>query len=441
MSIIKKNSGIFGFLKNMVDVHSCLSISWDQNWFVYGAVLAKSGRRLKITAHASCKDRVMTFSERLKKVYDELNGKEQARVLLGGCLPHAFILLLDTPPLKPSEIDKFLSYELPRHLPYNNEDLIWAFRPVFFTPSLKTKTEKIKVMCITRALLQNLTADIIASEIKFDTILHPYFVTEPLYTGTKLFLNSMNDSFYSDSDELQGWYMSPVPTEQRALDKLIEERDFVFDTYREYIKENFDRYIPCIVLAEYGLSHNFVIDSRYGFKIPAECKPKRFRGLKMSALFLALGFCIIFGGHTIRDAINQYKALSELKMQKAKLVAEDISLRKKITEGQLTGTIIQQVFSSVPNDIEVLDFLEYLTKTVSSDIWLNYLNTYGNSANLTFQTDGSSDKMISDFYKSENYTLQNSRKNKSGDGIEYIYINFVKKEKNIKDTDASDNES
>jgi hypothetical protein len=119
-------------------------------------------------------------------------------------------------------------------------------------------------------------------------------------------------------------------------------------------------------------------------------------------------------------------------VQKAKLTAEDISLRKKIAEGKKVDTIIQQVFSSVPGDIEILDFLEYLSKTVSGGIWLNYLNTYGISANLTFQTSGSSDKMISDFYKSENYTLETSRKNKSGDGIEYIYANFAKKDKNIK---------
>lgn len=428
---------MFDFLKNMVDVHSCLSISWDMNWFVYGTASSTSGRKLKVMAYASCKDKAMTFSERLKKVYDELEGDEQDRVLLGGCLPNAFTLLLDTPPLKPSEIDSFLFHELPRHLPCNSEELIWAFRPVSFTPSLKVKAEKIKVMCITRTVFQKLSEDVVSSKIKFDAIVHPYFVTEPLYTGTKLFLGSLNDLFYSDSDELQGWYMSPVPKEQEALNRLIEERDFVFDIYREYIKEDFDNYIPCIVLSEYGLSHNFVLDRKHGFKIPIECKPKRFRGLKLFTLFLMLGFCIVFGIQTIRGATDQYRVLAELKVQKAKLTAEDSSLRKKIADGKKVDVIIQEVFGSVPDDIEVLDFLKYLSKTVTGSIWLNYLNTYGNSANLTFQTNGSSDKMISDFYKSENYTLQNSRKNKSGDSIEYIYVNFVKKEKNIKSAEDS----
>ena len=422
---------MFNFIKNIVEIHSCLSISWDRTWFVYGVVFGTGGKRSKIMAHASCKDKAMTFSERLKKVYDELNGNEQDRVLLGGCLPNAFTLLLDTPSLKPSEIDKFLIYELPRHLPCNNEDLIWAFRPVSFTPSLKTKAEKIKVLCMPKPISQKLSEDVIASKIKFDAILYPYFVTEPLYTGTKLFLDSANDLFYSDSDELQGWYMSPVPKEQKALDKLIEEKDFVFDIYRKYITEDFDCYIPCIVLSEYGLSHNFALDRKFGFKIPAECRPKRFRGLKLATLFLALGFCIIFVSHTVREAIRNYEILAALKVQQTKLAAEDISLRKKIAEGKKVDTIIQQVVSSIPDDIEVLDFLGYLSKTVPGGICLNYLNTYGNSANLTFQTSGSSDKMISDFYKSESYTLQNSRKNKSGDGVEYIYANFVKKEKNI----------
>ena len=426
---------MFGFLKKIVDVHSCLSISWDKSWFVYGAVFGAGGKKLKIMAYTSCRDKAMTFPERLKRVYDELKGDEQDRVLIGGCLMNAFTLLLDTPSLKPSEIDKFLSYELPRHLPCDNEGLIWAFRPVSFAASLKTKTEKIKLTCIPRTIFQKLSEDLIASKTKFDAILHPYFVTEPLYTGTKLFLDSLNDSFYSDSDELQGWYMSPVPKEQETLAKLVEERDFVFNIYREYIKEDFDCYVPCIVLSEYGLSHNFAIDKKFGFKIPVECRPKRFRGLKLATLFLALGFCIVFGSHSIREAINNYGVLSELKAQKAKLIAEDVSLRKKIAEGKKIDTIIQQVFGSVPNNLEILDFLEYLSKTVSGAIWLNYLNTYGNSANLTFQTSGSSDKMISDFYKSKNYTLQNSRKNKSGDGVEYIYANFVKKEKNTQNAE------
>lgn len=427
---------MFNFFKKVLDVSSCLSISWDKNWFVYGVVFNKSSKKLKITAYASCKDESIVFSERLKKVYKELKGDAQDRVLIGGSIPNTFILLLDVPSLKLSEIDKFLIYELPRQLPCNVEELTWAFRPVSFAPSLKSKAEKIKVMYITRALLQKLSEDFITSKIKFDAILHPYFVTEPLYTGTNLYLDFLSDLFYSNScDELEGWYMSPVPKEQKGLDKLIEERDFLFEIYREYFNEEFDCYIPCIVLAEYGLSPNFSVDKKFGFKIPIECRPRRFRGLKHATLFLIFGFCIVFGSYTIREAINNYEVLASLKVQKTKLIAEDDSLRKKIERGKKVDDIIQQVFGSVPNDIEILDFMEYLTKTVPNDIWLNYLNTYGNSANLTFQTTGNSDKMISDFYKSENYTLQNSRKNKSGDGVEYIYVNFVRKQKNTHSTE------
>ena len=414
----------------MLKVKSCLSIVWDKEYLVYGAILCKRGKKFTLLDFASSIDKNLSFAQRLAEVYKKLNGDNSERVILGGYTPNVLIFSLDIPKLKPIEIKKFLEFEIGRYIPGNLEDFSWIFRPIIYPGSDKNKIESVKIFAVYKSAADDLIKSLIESGMKFDAVLHPFFVIDPLYTAFDLSLETTDDKFYSSASiEQEGWFMSELPADKLQRQAIAEETHFAFHRFESVLKESLKYYIPAIILAEYSLSPTFDIEKKHFFPVPQFSKPKRFKALKLAAFAVFSLFIILSGFFLVRESIDNYKALGTLERQLASLKTELNSIKKKSIKEKNTDQYIQLVLTSEPDDINALSFLEYLSKVTPKDVWANYLNTYGNSANLTMQTNGNSDKLISELYRATDYTLQNSRKNKSSDGSEYIYISLVKKGK------------
>lgn len=395
---------------------------------MHGAVLCKRGKKFTLLDFAFCNDKSLTFSQKLSEVYKKLDGVNRERVIIGGYIPNALVFSVDVPHLKPTEIKKFLEFEIGRYVPGNIEDFTWIFRPVIYPDSDKNKVDRVKIFVISKTAYDDLAKNFLDSEIKYDAFLYPFFVIDPLYTAFDLYLETINDKFYSSASmEEEGWFMSEIPEEKNARNTIIEETNFAFHRFEPVLKDNLKYYIPGIILAEYSLSHIFNLEKKYFLPVPIPSKPKRFRTLKIASFALLAVFLILMFSYTAREFIDNYRTIGMLDKQLQSLKTESADLKRKIAKEKQTDDFIQLVNTSEPEDINALAFLEYLSKVTPKDVWANYLNTYGNSANLTMQTNGNSDRFISELYRSSDYTLQNSRKNKSSDGAEYIYISLVKK--------------
>ena len=411
----------------MLKVKTSLSIVWDKNYCVYGALLCKRGKKLTLLDFASSVDKNLTFSQRLSEVYKKLKGDDKERVVIGGYTENVLIFSLDIPHLKPAEVIKFLEFEIGRYIPGSVEDYTWIYRPIFYPGNDKNKIEKVKVLAVYKSVVDEHIKAFNESGMKFDAILHPFFVIDPLYTAFDLYLETIDDHFYSSaSDEQEGWFMSELPTDESQRNQIAEETNFAFHRFESILKENLKYYIPGIILAEYSLNKAFDVERKTLFPVPVLCKPKRFKALKIAS-FAALALFVISAGLYLgRELVDNSATLRLLNKQLNSLKTEANEVKRRIEKEKPIDTYIQLVVSSEPNDIDALNFMEYLCRITPKDIWANYLNTYGNSANLTMQTNGKSDRFISDLYRSQDYTLQNSRKNKSSDGSEYIYISLVK---------------
>ncbi|HBM15337.1 MAG TPA: hypothetical protein DD381_03185 [Lentisphaeria bacterium] len=418
----------------MLKVKTCLSIVWDKDYLVYGALLSKRGKKFTLLNFSSCIDKNRTFAQRLSEVYKKLGGDNSERVVLGGFVPNALIFSLDIPNLKPTEIKKFLDFEISRYIPENPEDYAWTFRPILYPGADKNKIEKIKIIALYKSVADEIAKSLIESGMKFDAILHPFFVIDPLYTAFDLYLETIDDKFYSRASiEQEGWFMSELPKDETQKQLLAEETNFAFHRFESMLKESLKYFIPSIILAEYSLSRTFDIERKNFFPVPPSCKPKRFKLLKLGAVAAFAVFLFLAGFYICRESIDNYRLLDSLKNQLASLKTELNDIKRKASKEKTTNDYIQLTLTSEPDDIDALNFLDYLSKITPKDVWANYLNTYGNSANLTMQTTGNSDALISELYRSPEYTLQNSRKNKSSDGSEYIYISLVKKSKDNSD--------
>lgn len=413
----------------MLKVKICLSIIWDKDYFVYGAVLCKRGKKFTLLDFAFSDDMNIAFPQRLAKVYNKLDGLNRERVVIGGFAPNVLVFAIDVPNLKPAEIKKFLDFEIGRYIPGPLEDFAWIFRPIVYPGDDKNKIQRVKIFAVHKNTFDQGAKDLMDSAIKYDAFLYPFFIIDPVYTAFDLYLESIDTKFYSNASiEEEGWSMSAMPEDGAEREAIIEETNFAFHRFEPVLKDKLKFYIPSIILAEYSLSPTFNIEKKYFFPVPALCKPRRFKALKLATFALFMLFAILSLSYFVRESVDNYTAIGILDKQLESLKLESDSVKKKIAKEKKTNDFIQLIFTSEPDDIDALSFLDYLSKVTPKDVWANYINTYGNSANLTMQTNGNSDKLISELYKSSDYTLQNSRKNKSSDNSEYIYISLVKKE-------------
>ncbi|MEI6055560.1 MAG: hypothetical protein WCR55_05810 [Lentisphaerota bacterium] len=412
----------------MLKVKTCLSITWDKNYFVHGALLCKRGKKFTLLDFAFSDDKNIAFSQRLSEVYNKLDGFNRERVVIGGYVANALTFSIDIPNLKPTEIKKFLEFEIGRYIPGNLEDFTWIFRPVIYPGADKSKIQRAKVFAVHKKTYDQGAKDMMDSAIKYDAFLYPFFVIDPFYTAFDLYLESIDENFYSSASiEEEGWFMSAIPKNGAAREAIIEDTNFAFHRFEPVLKENLKYYIPGIILAEYALNPTFNIEKKHFFPVPPLCKPRRFKVLKLATFALFILFAILTSSYIFREAIDNYKTIGTLNNQLKSLKIESDNIKKKIAKEKKTDDFVQLILTSEPDDIDAMSFLDYLSKVTPKDVWANYLNTYGNSANLTMQTNGNSDRLISELYKSTDFTLQNSRKNKSSDNSEYIYISLVKK--------------
>lgn len=412
----------------MLKVKTCLSIIWDKDYFVYGAVLCKRGRKFTLLDFAFCDDATMKLPQRLSEVYTKLDGLNKERVVIGGYVPNVLVFSLDVPNLKSAEVKKFLDFEIGRYIPGNLDDYNWTYRPIIYPDTDKNKIDRVKVIAILKSIYDIGQKTLIDSGAKYDAFLNPFFVIDPLYTAFDLYLESIDPNFYSNaSSEEEGWFMSAIPEDAEAKKAIMEDTNFAFHRFEMVLKEKLNFYIPAIIHAEYAFSPDFENEKKHPFGVPLQCKPKRFKSLKIGAFVLLIVFALLAVSYFARESVDNYKAIGILDKQLKSLKTQSEDIKRKMSKEKITDDFIQLVFTSAPDDIDALSFLEYLSKVTPKDVWANYLNTYGNSANLTMQTNGNSDKLISELYRSTDFTLQNSRKNKSSDGSEYIYISLIKK--------------
>lgn len=420
----------------LLKVKTCLSLAWDKNNSVYGVVLSKKGRKIQIKDFASNNEAGLTFSQRLSSVYKALNGDTSELTVVGGYIQGALTFSVDVPNLKPTELKKFLEFEIPRYIPGSIDDFVWTFRPVIYPDADKNKITKAKILVVKRSLSDEIFNCLVDSQIKYDAALTPFFVIDPLYMAFNLYMEGMDAKFYSNASyEEEGWLLSELPAEEVQREAIIEETLFAFQRYEEGLGENLPHYIPALIMAEYALNPDFPKESKNYFPVPAPCKPKRFKGLKNLTFLLVGVFVLLACVYLIRETYDNHLIISAQQKEIKELTKIQKVMKSKFQSQKKNDDYIQILIAAQPETIDALSFLDYLSKVTPADTWANYLNIYGDSANLTMQTRGDADKLTAALYRSQDYTLQNSRKNKSADGTEYIYLNIVKKQTNPVETD------
>jgi len=410
----------------MFKINSCISIVWDKDNFVYGAVFKVKLKKLHAVKFATSKDKSLSFHQRLSEVYIKLGGNSSDRVILGGYISDSLIFTVDTPSLKRQELKEYLDFEVSRYIPGNPGDFTWIYRPILYSESDRNKAEKVKIFAIKKSVYNDITMLIQESGIKYDALLYPFFVLEPLYSNSNFYLEAIDEDFYFKSsagkDES---FMLEIPEDDLGKRSIAEQTYDQFSSFKNIFNEDFKYFIPSIILAEYSLSPEFTLDSRNFFAVPKNSRPVRFKGLKFIAYASSALFVVLLGMILTMDAINNGRVIDKVDQEITSLKLELQKLKSAMTDEKINDQYIQLVFSSAPNDIDALDFLLYMSKLMPKNVWTDYLNTFGNNITLSLQAKGNTDNFINQLYQSTNYPLKTIRKNQSADGSIYIYMNLT----------------
>ena len=170
-------------------------------------------------------------------------------------------------------------------------------------------------------------------------------------------------------------------------------------------------------------------------ELPKTFYPKRFRHLKILAAFLTVIFIVMLGFYIVRSTTDNNAVINKLLWQKNQLMSALNNLKDREFRMKKTDTAINQLVSTEPDDILLLEYLNYFAENIPKTVWVTNINTYQNKINLTLKTNSSSENLLSQFYKSNLFTLENNRRRKTSDGTEYIYMTLKKKD-NKKDIES-----
>lgn len=411
----------------MLNTNICLSITWDKNYFVYGVVLSKSGRKFRILDFALSEDKESKFVNRISEVYKKLDGDNRERVVIGGYVENILIFTIDTPSLKITEIKKFLEFEIIRYIPGNIEDYSWTYRPLIYTVEEKNKIKKVKVVAILKSVFDQGANYMIEAGIKFDAFLHPFYVIDPLYTAFDLYLETIDEKFYScASMEDEGCFIASMPEDEQSRLSILEETDIAFNRFEPALKENLKYYIPAIIIGEYALSPGFEFEKNRLYGVSPFCKPKRFKHLKILSLLLVIITFFLFSSYIAREYYYNSILINGLEQQSISLKASIQKTKSTLIKIKKTDDYIQLVDTLIPACIDLYSFLKYFVGVTPKYIWANNLDVSETSITVSMQANGDTEKFLSDLYKSQDYTLQNSKKNKTSD-TEFLYLTFGEK--------------
>jgi len=333
---------------------------------------------------------------------------------------------IEVPSLALADITQFLSYELSRYIPCSIDDIKWCFRPIKLTKGGK-KITKVKVFTAKMNEWEKILDHISGAEIKIDCFIHPFLSVNPLFINMDLYLNGIDENFYLKTLEVNDDEHTLYSKSYKDTAKNLESETWFKARYERILGEEWKHFIPAIILSRYCFEKNFLQDIKCGLELPKILKPNRFRHLKITAALLAVIFITLLGFYIINSTINSNAVLNKLINQKDQLNTALDDLKEKTFMMKKVNTAISELISSEPDDINLLGYLNYFSNNIPKTVWVTNINTYQDKINLTLKTNSSSENLLSQFYKSKLFTLENNRRRKTSDGTEYLYMTLQKK--------------
>lgn len=417
----------------MLENKKCVVISWDDKREKLYGLIAKKGKggSLSISKFVETDEFEGDFSEKLSHVYRELSPSEQHLVVLGGYIPRCVCFELRMPKMSPSDLYDAIGYDLPRYVPTSFEKMVYGYRVIPEPEKEGDALLRLRVMVCDNEVWEELLSACTTASMKVDLLIHPFMAFDPLLSDRQIvYLPQVHEDLVFSSDSNDGLRKITFSV---AVDNLVEcqlrlEGDFQLDA-SALKRELPDACVPGCLLANYALGHEVTKDHSMLNHLPKHLVPERFRGLRVSFIFMmlvVLGLLISFFSRLWWEDRERYFALrSEIEKVDRKTTVLKNDIKKKSD----FDTLIRKIYDADVGNDEVVHGLQQLTKKIPTHIWVKNFQSRGFDVDLQLETlkDASADTKFLDRLKNI-YDIEDmhTRKNVK-DGTTTIYVRLVYK--------------
>jgi hypothetical protein len=398
----------------MFHIKKCAVITWDIKNYFYGIKYRYSKNTGKIIETCSSSEINLSFAEQIRSIYKQLKCSTEEKIIIGGYFSSSLTFSLDIHSLSINDINRYLQYELPRHLPYGIDELQWCFKPTKFTENNK-KVKRIKIFVIKKDEWNKFLANIAESGIRIDAIIPPFMAIDPLYSDIDICMAGIDQTFFHHkSERLEHAYnFSKNDESKNDFNKFY---DLLKAKYQNLSKVNYNDYIPAVILAEYVLSEQCNKNNINGFELTKNLTPRRSKNLKIINLFLAIFLILLALSYFGRITIYNNDIMQKLLNKKYEIKSSVNKINRKLNIAKEKNRVINEIIKLPPeSSINLLKYLDFFSKNLPDNIWISNINSYNNKINIVFKAKGSTNHLMSAFYDSTLFTIVDTRKSVMGD--------------------------
>lgn len=419
--------------------NDCIVLFWNKEKHVIGLKVEKKGNKLNVLDTASSSSDTEQLAIAIAEV-ENLLVAEETHLMLAGCnLPGSVSIDINIPKMSHADMRQAISYELPRHIPCDVQDLIFGYRII--TPEDDAESAKItvRIVAVMKRQWNEILSELTGSGIKIDAMVTPFLAVDPLMGADDqlLFSDSQDIFLFSRSPEYPGRRIIVRDLENNPdlINKLdykqkIKELGFVWDKLPSEIKDDPGMYLPSLLIAAYGLTPEFSSDKHTLIKLPNELVPERYRTLR-TAFFALIATIILLVlmlvGRFWLESVNRYEKIkdeiSSVEFQKERIVKEQNKLYEKTA-------LINQIIETDKGNAEVLTCIQKITQELPKEMWLGHFHSRGDSIDLSFRYTKSGIRQPN-FNKAGIFNTIRSSKRSSRDGstTESVKLEYIPPEK------------
>ncbi len=410
---------------SLIKYRECVAIVWDGQNRISG-VKAKvtKEKTISVVKTVSSGEGVVNFQESLAEAHKKLAPSENQIVVIGCDIPGCVFLELSIPRMPASELTNAIKYELPRHIPYNIDELAWEYRILPEEASDgKQKPYRVRVMAVVDKNWNTLVSEISNSGLKIDAFTHPLMAIDPFLRDVDVHMPSIDPDFIFRRRPGDGArVMAKADSVEAGMagfglsdSALFEELRLKWTPPEDNPSAKIEDFLPCLLVTAYCLSEHFDDDAGSRLALPKEVMPQRFSGIRTFCIMLAV-FAVVFSfGYLGRSWWDGKKRLNELNSEIARVKTLTRNLDKENSSKQALNDLIQQVESAEVGNHDLIASLHELTKQIPKEIWIINFTSNGNIIDLTMQEAKDSDNDLSRLkFKYFTFTITSKKKNADG---------------------------
>jgi len=411
--------------------HSCTAIYWDKDGNIFGASVSKGeGGRIVVLKAVFSDPKITDFSDSLLDVYNRLAPGESHTIILASRFEGAICMDLNLPNLPHAEMEKALSFELPRHIPVPVEEITWSYRIIgnVREEGKPSSLVKVRIMAVSRKSWDSSVAGIVDSGIKADSATHPFMVFNVLPDNPEFILEDPNELLK----------LFPGMPEDVSHDKVHLSQKFSgLEGFLNYTPVQKTGLLVCLLIGESILDGTVSPDNIKISSLPDIVRPQRFRLVRYSAAALLIVVLLLGAVLLARNWWDVRTRYGQITAEKQRISAKINEFKQERLKNKKIDELIKKIDETEPGNYELIQCLSALSQKLPSSMWITMFSTRDDEMDLTIcttkdqsaQTDLAALNNIPIF---SNFSIRSTRRDSDGTLTIFVHIVYQSKFKRQK---------